>query len=82
MLLRKANGWEYDRGVRYYTTELMPGRTIFKCLMCPHNVTTVDFNSVMGNRRTQAASAMNKHAFSSHPDKLRGPIIPNTLQRG
>lgn len=81
MGLRRVRGWEYDREVRYYTTKLMPGRTIFKCLFCNHNVATVDFDSTMGNRRTQAAAAMNVHAAAEHPGHARGFLNPNTLQR-
>lgn len=34
--------------------------------MCEHTVTTLNFNSVIGNRRTQAATAMNQHAAELH----------------
>lgn len=34
--------------------------------MCEHSVTTLEFNSIAGNRRTQAATAMNQHATASH----------------
>jgi hypothetical protein len=57
----------------------MNGGTTFSCALCQHTVTTLDFNSTVGNRRTQAATAMNQHAmalhFSSHipaPTKLGG----------
>jgi len=38
----------------------------FKCTFCEHSVTTLDFNSANGNRRTQAAAAINQHAALSH----------------
>jgi hypothetical protein len=57
----------------------MNGGTTFKCALCEHSVTTLDFNSTTGNRRTQAATAMNQHAAASHfssrtdaPAKLGG----------
>jgi hypothetical protein len=55
----------------------MNGRTTFKCTLCEHSVTTLDFNSANGNRRTQAAAVINQHAASSHlptfvPTKLGG----------
>jgi hypothetical protein len=34
--------------------------------LCPHTVTTLDYNSTAGNRRTQAATAMNQHATALH----------------
>jgi hypothetical protein len=65
--------------VRYYTIKPMHGCTLFKCTYCEHTVTTLDFNSTVGNRRTQAATAINRHAASSHflsrisaPTKLGG----------
>ncbi len=57
---------DYDGKVRYYTTKSMNGGTTFKCSLCEHSVTTLNFNSTVGNRRTQAATAMNQHAAASH----------------
>ncbi len=59
-------GKEYDKNVPYYTTQSMNGGTTFKCSFCEHTVTTLNFNSVIGNRRTQAATAMNQHAAELH----------------
>jgi hypothetical protein len=63
--------------VRYYITTPMSGGTTFKCNFCKHSVTTLDFNSTNGNRRTQAAAMINQHAASLHlrtvPTKLGGP---------
>jgi hypothetical protein len=55
----------------------MNGGTTFKCTFCEHSVTTLDFNSTLGNRRTQAASVINQHAALLHlrtpaPVKLGG----------
>jgi hypothetical protein len=55
----------------------MNGGTTFKCTFCEHSVTTLDFNSTNGNRRTQAAAVINQHAASFHvrseaPAKLGG----------
>ena len=63
--------------MRYYTTKPMNGGTTFKCTFCEHSVTTLDFNNINGNRRTQAAAAINQHAASLHvrtwvPIKLGG----------
>ena len=68
-------GRDYDRDVRYYTTKSMNGGTTFKCCSCEHTVTTLDFNSIIGNRRTQAATAMNQHAAASHlPSHAPAPM--------
>jgi hypothetical protein len=68
---------DYNEDVRYYTTKPMNGGTTFKCTFCEHTVTTLDFNNGNGNRRTQAATAINEHAASLHvrtwvPTKLGG----------
>jgi hypothetical protein len=52
--------------VRYYTTKPMNGGTTFTCTFCEHSVTTLDFDSTNGNRRTQAAAVINQHAASLH----------------
>ncbi|HMH06012.1 MAG TPA: hypothetical protein VK579_04945 [Terriglobales bacterium] len=52
--------------MRYYTTKPMNGGTTFKCTFCEHSVTTLDFNSMNGNRRTQAAAMINQHAALLH----------------
>jgi len=63
--------------VRYYTTKPLNGGTTFKCTLCEHSVSTLDFDSTNGNRRTQAAAVINQHAASLHiralaPTKLGG----------
>jgi len=47
--------------------------------MCEHSVTTLDFNSANGNRRTQAAAVINQHAASSHQ---RAPLPARLGGRG
>ncbi len=59
-------GKDYDGEVRYYTTKSLNGGTTFKCSLCEHTVTTLNFSSAIGNRRTQAATAMNQHAAALH----------------
>ena len=54
------------KDVRYYTTKTMNGGTTFKCTMCEHSVTTLDFDHVNGNLRMQAAAVINKHAAFLH----------------
>jgi hypothetical protein len=73
----RTGGKDYNREVRYYTTKPMNGGTTFKCTFCEHTVTTLDFNSTNGNRRTQAAAVINEHAALLHlrastPAKLGG----------
>jgi hypothetical protein len=44
----------------------MNGGTAFKCTFCDHRITTLDFQNVNGNRRTQAAAAINQHVALLH----------------
>ena len=62
---------EYNHGVRYYTTKPMNGGITFCCIFCEQTVATMDFDHEKGNRRTQAASAINQHVRESHATKLR-----------
>jgi len=57
---------DYNEDVRYYTTKPVNGGTTFTCTFCEHSVTTLDFDNAGGNRRTQAAAAINQHAASLH----------------
>jgi len=57
--------------VRYYTTKQLNGGTTFKCTFCEYTVTTFDFDSTKGNRRTQAASTMNRHAADLHFSRIQ-----------
>jgi hypothetical protein len=68
---------DYNEAVRYYTTKPLNGGTTFTCTFCEHSVNTLDFDNTTGNRRTQAAAAINQHAASLHvrawvPTKLGG----------
>jgi hypothetical protein len=58
--------------VRYYTTKPKDGGITFSCTMCERSVTTLDFNSTQGNRRTQAAAAINQHVALSHLRTVSG----------
>ena len=61
----------YNDVVRHYTTEPMNGGITFKCVSCQHSVSTLDFDAAKGNRRTQAAQAMNQHSAESHSAATR-----------
>lgn len=73
----------YNWNVRYYTTEPMNGGITFKCVSCEHRVSTLDFNTANGNRRTQAAKAMNQHSAESHVPAPRAssPSYPDSRNR-
>jgi hypothetical protein len=70
------------KDVRYYTTKPLSGGVTFKCIFCEHNVTTHDFDSLRGNRRTQAASVMNQHARESHFSQMRTSVAMKSGSRG
>jgi hypothetical protein len=73
-----APAWKnYNEDVRYYTTKPANGGTTFKCTFCEQSVSTLDFSSANGNRRTQAAAAINQHVAMSH---LPAPV-PNQFDR-
>ena len=65
----------YNEVVRHYSTEPMNGGITFKCVSCEHRVSTLDFDAAKGNRRTQAAQAMNQHSAESHSAATR-PSLP------
>ncbi len=73
MTKRLSRLQDYNEDVRYYTTKSLNGGTTFKCSYCEHSVTTLDFDSTKGNRRTQAATAINEHAALLHVRTL-GPV--------
>jgi hypothetical protein len=52
--------------MRHYSIETTNGLTTFKCPLCKHSVTTQEFSSQNGSRRTQAAKVMNEHASVAH----------------
>ncbi len=57
--------------MRYYTTKPLNGGIRFKCVFCEHSVGTLDFDHTKGNRRTQAAAAINQHAKELHLSQIR-----------
>jgi hypothetical protein len=54
------------KAVRHYTIKMMSGFAKFKCSLCKHSVTTMEFNGEHCRCRTQAARAMNEHAKVAH----------------
>ena len=60
----------------------MNGGITFYCIFCEHSVATMDFDHAKGNRRTQAAAAMNQHARESHSAQLRNAQIDKLGSRG
>ena len=68
--------------MRYYTTRPLSGGITFKCIFCEHSVTTQDFDSLKGNRRTQAASEMNQHAGELHFAQLQTAARMKSGSRG
>jgi len=53
---------------------MIHGLVTFTCPHCKHSVTTSEFSSQNGSRRTQAARAMNDHAAAEHSRLL--PMAP------
>jgi hypothetical protein len=53
---------------------LVVGWLYIQMHICEHRVTTLDLNSLNGNRRTQAAAIMNQHAASLHVRKW-APLV-------
>ncbi|PYX01432.1 MAG: hypothetical protein DMG89_01535 [Acidobacteria bacterium] len=62
---------DYNEDVRYYTTKQINDGITFKCIACEFSVNTLEFDHMKGNRRTQAAAAINEHAKSLHSSQLR-----------
>jgi hypothetical protein len=59
--------------VKSYRIERIRNGTKFTCSHCTHSVTTLDFDSKAGNLRTQAATAINRHATQAHHDSTTIP---------
>jgi hypothetical protein len=59
--------------MRYYTTTPLRGSITFQCVFCDYRVNTEDFDSRKGNRRTQAAGAINQHATDLHLPSTQTP---------
>jgi hypothetical protein len=55
---------------RLYTIARVKGGMKFTCSHCAHHVSTLDFDSRDGNLRTQAATAINRHATSVHHEPV------------
>jgi hypothetical protein len=55
---------------RHYTIARIKGGMKFTCARCAHHVSTFDFDSRDGNLRTQAATAINRHATSVHHEPV------------
>jgi len=55
---------------RHYTIARIKGGMKFTCTRCAHHVSTFDFDSRDGNLRTQAATAINRHATSVHHEPV------------
>jgi hypothetical protein len=56
----------YNAGVKPYRIERIQGSIRFTCTHCEHSVSTLDFDPKAGNLRTQAATAINRHATQAH----------------
>ena len=52
--------------MRHYTTNRIEGGIQFNCIRCEYGVTILDFDARDGNLRTQAATAINRHASEVH----------------
>jgi hypothetical protein len=62
---------DYTRIVkRQYTMARIKGGMKFTCTHCPHQVSTLDFDLRDGNLRTQAATAINRHATAVHHEPV------------
>ncbi len=70
--VRPASGpWDYTQRVkRNYTIGRIKGGMKFTCTRCPHYVSTLDFDARSGNLRTQAATAINRHATQIHHEPV------------
>jgi hypothetical protein len=55
---------------RFYTIARIKGGMKFTCSHCAHHVSTLDFDPRGGNLRTQAASAINRHAAEVHHEPV------------
>jgi len=60
---------------RHYTVVRITAGVKFTCTKCPHYVSTQDFDPRNGNLRTQAATALNRHATSAH----NAPVMFSSL---
>jgi hypothetical protein len=62
---------DYTRIVKkHYTITRIKGGMKFTCTRCAQQVSTLDFDLRDGNLRTQAATAINRHATSVHHEPV------------
>ena len=67
---------DYTRTVkRLYSMARVKGGMKFTCSHCAHHVSTLDFDCRDGNLRTQAATAINRHASTVHHE----PVLFSSL---
>src|SRR5438552_14184721 len=69
----RDSAWTTIKGVRHYTTKRIKDGTMFICVCCEHHVTTLDLHREAGNLRTQAATAINRHAAAVHGQPMAVP---------
>jgi hypothetical protein len=69
-------------GVKYYVIRPLNGVIIFKCIFCKHSVATTEFDCATGNRRTQAAAAINQHVKELHLSELRTAALVKSGSQG
>ena len=62
---------------RHYTIARVKGGMKFTCTRCAHHVSTLDFDLRDGNLRTQAATAINRHATSVHHEPVMFSSLDN-----
>jgi len=55
----------------YVTLQSNNGGIKFKCAFCAHTIAILDFDQTKGNRRTQAAAAINQHTKELHYAQLQ-----------
>jgi hypothetical protein len=60
---------------RHYTVVRIASGMKFTCTKCAHYVNTLDFDARDGNLRTQAATALNRHATNVH----QAPVMFSSL---
>jgi len=63
---------------RNYTLTRVTAGMKFTCTKCAYCVSTHDFHPRDGNVRTQAATALNRHATSAH----NAPVMFSSLDTG
>jgi hypothetical protein len=56
----------YNQTVKHYITNRIEGGMQFTCIRCEYSVSTLDFDRRDGDLRSQAATAINRHAVAVH----------------